>query len=85
MTPAKFSSTMNTGTHEGDADRDDELQHEVDVLLRGRAATSPPSGTKLVMSLTMFGSTNQPAAQPAKNSGIAVAKNAKVNSPLTAC
>ena len=36
-------------------------------------------GTKLVMSLTMFGSTNHPAAQPAKNNGIAVAKNARVN------
>ena len=31
------------------------------------------------MSFTMFGSTNQPAAQPAKNSGMAVAKNPNVN------
>ncbi len=33
----------------------------------------------------MFGSTNQPAAQPAKNSGIAVAKNAKVKLAARAC
>ena len=78
MMPAKFRSTMKTGTTKAMPIATTSFSTK-SMYSFAVSSDSPPSGTKLVMSFTMFGSTNQPAAQPAKNSGMAVAKNAAVN------
>ncbi len=78
ITPAKFSSTMKTGTTKATPIATTSFSTKSMYSL-AVSSDKAPSGTKPVMSLTMFGSTNQPAAQPARNNGIAVAKKTNVN------
>ena len=78
MTPDEVQQHEEHRQHERDAGREHELEHEVEVVLRRRRTWSTPVGHEAVMISTMCGSTNQPAAMPPRNSGIAVKKNPNV-------